>query len=234
QSITSYIYSKNNRKINIFDQTLYTHPAIFMVECVLAQILLNQGIKPDYVLGTSIGEFASAAIANVMSPEEALLALLRQAEALESSCERGGMLTILSEPNLYQGIALLHENSELVSINYSSHFVLSGLRTSIKRIEEFLKKRQINYQSLPVTKAFHSSNIDPAAETYLDFLNQKYYKPPQIPFISCVQAVVLNTLGKRYFWEVVRRPIRFREAFEELDKKPGLPLSRFRPLWYAS
>ena len=219
QSIISHLYSENNRKIDIFDQTLHTHPAIFMVEYALAQILLDRGIRPDYVLGTSIGEFASAALANVISPEKALLALIRQAETLESSCERGGMLAILYDPSLYQETPLLRDNSELVSINFSLHFVISGLSAPLQIIEEFLKERQINFQELPVTRAFHSSFIDPAAEVYLDFLNQRSYRPPQIPLMSCVQATVLDTIGKGYFWEVVRKPIRFREALKVLERR---------------
>lgn len=37
-----------------------------MVEYALAQVLLESGVEPDYVLGTSMGEFCSAAIAGVM------------------------------------------------------------------------------------------------------------------------------------------------------------------------
>ena len=66
QSVLSHLYNETNKISDEFNQLLYSHPAIFMVEYALAQILLDRGIKPDYLLGTSIGEYASAALSEVM------------------------------------------------------------------------------------------------------------------------------------------------------------------------
>lgn len=188
-----------------------------MVEYALAQVLFENGIKPDYVLGTSIGEFTSAAVAEVMTFEESLLALIRQAEALESHCEEGGMLAILHDPSLYYETSLIRENSDLASINYYSHFVISSQIDNLHRIEQHLRERGIAHQALPVTKAFHSSFIDQAAKVYGEFLSQKSYQAPRIPFVSCVSASIMTTIRSGYFWEVVRKPIRFQEALKGLE-----------------
>ena len=219
RSILAHLYDKNRKKSDIFDQTLYTHPAIFMVEYALAEVLLKRKIKPDYVIGTSIGEFASAAISGVISFEESLVALIKQAEVLENHCEKGGMIAIIDDPNIYHKTPLLRENSELASINFHSHFVVSSKSQNLNKIEKYLKEKQITYQALPVTKAFHSPYIDQAADIYKDFLGQKYYKDPTIPLISCVHGSFLTTIDSSYFWDVVRKPIQFQKALFEIESK---------------
>ena len=218
QSIIDHIYNENRKKSDLFDRTLYTHPAIFMVEYALARVLLEMGIEPDYVLGTSIGEFTSAALADVMTVEESLAALIKQAEILETHCNDGGMLAILHDPSLYHETPYIYENSELASVNFHSHFVISGQIDRLKSIAQCLKEHCISYQLLPVSQAFHSSLIDPAAEIYTEYLNQKSYKPPQIHFISCTYATVLTKINTGYFWEVVRKPIEFQKTLRELEK----------------
>ena len=217
QSILSHMYDEKKKRSDLFNRTFYTHPAIFMVEYALARVLLESGIEPDYLLGTSMGEFASAAIANVMTCEESLNALIKQADALETYCEEGSMLAILHDPLLYYETPLMYENSELVSINFHSHFIISGQDSCLKAIELYLRKNQLNWQRLPVNQAFHSTLIDPAANIYIDFLNQKSFSPPQIPFISCTYASILTTINHDYFWEVIRKPIAFRETLKKLE-----------------
>ncbi|MGA1868032.1 MAG: ACP S-malonyltransferase [bacterium] len=229
ESILNKIYDENKRKSDVFNRTLYTHPAIFMVECALAHTLVENGIKPDYVLGASMGEFASAAISGIASPEELLESVITQAQILESYGKSGGMLAILSDISLYDEISRIFEDIELASINFHSHFVVSGTHSALHAIEKYLKERNIPYQVLPVSQAFHSSLLDPAALAYADFMRERVFSPPHIPFISCSRACILNDhesdncksndFWRDYFWEVVRKPIEFQKTIENLEKK---------------
>jgi len=219
ESILDHLYNETQSKSDLFDQTLYSHPAIFMVEYALAQVLLEEGITPDYVLGTSMGEFAAAALAGVMPVEEALVALIKQAEVLERHCQPGGMTAILHNPTWFNDTPQLFNHSELASHNFHSHFVVSGKRQSLKDIETFLQAQNIIYQSLPVSVGFHSSVIDPAAPIYANFIRHKIYQSPQIPFISCVYAEKLTSMPQHYFWEVIRKPILFQQTVQHLEEQ---------------
>jgi len=219
KSVLDKLYNKTKSKKDLFDQTLYSHPAIFMVEYALAQVLLEDGIEPDYVLGTSMGEFASAAVAGVMNYEELLIALIKQAEVLEKHCQPGGMTAILHSSALFNETPQLFNNSELASQNFHSHFLVSGKRDSLKHIEKWLRDKNITHQTLPVSIGFHSPLIEPAAPIYADFLRQKTYQPPTIPFISCAEAGILTSLSQNYLWEVIRKPILFQQTIQALEKK---------------
>ena len=123
-SVIEYVYDESKNKQEQFDRLLYSNPAIFMVEFSLAQVLQEKGIKPDYVLGASLGEYASGAIAGILKYEEALEVLIKQAEIFEETCQKGGMLAILHNAELYENIPAICNNSELVAINFHSHFII--------------------------------------------------------------------------------------------------------------
>ena len=58
--MVQHLYSATNKKTDAFTQILLTHPAIFMVEYALMQVMLENHIEPDKVLGTSLGEIYSS------------------------------------------------------------------------------------------------------------------------------------------------------------------------------
>lgn len=118
ESITKLLYDENKRKSDIFNRTIYTYPAIFMVQYSLSQLLIENGIKPVYILGTSMGEFTSAVLSRVMSLEESLIILMKQAEELEMNSGSGSMIAILREVDFFYNTALLNNNSELVGANF--------------------------------------------------------------------------------------------------------------------
>ncbi len=217
ERIIDYLYDEKRRKDERFDRTLHTHPAIFMVQYSLAQVLLESGLKPDYVLGSSLGEFVSATVAGVMGIAEALEAVLKQAEVFESHCQKSGMLAILHGPSLYRETPLISERTELVSVNYDEHFVIAGKNDDLKGITGYLKRQNILYMELPVSYGFHSSFIDPAAEAYKDFLKYKKFLSPRISFVSCLFGNTLGHIPENYLWDVVRSPIELRRAIQTLE-----------------
>ena len=219
ESVIDRIYDKDKGKSGIFDRTLYSHPAIFMVEYSLAQVVIEDVVKPDYVLGASLGEFIAAAIAGVMNYEEVLSALIRHAEIVETHCEKGGMLTILDDPRLYNDTPFLYENSELAAVNFNSHFVVSGRIDRLEQIERFLEEKDIIYQELPVSQGFHSTLMDPATSIYADYLIQKSFQPPKIPFISCSCANIVTSVNNDHLVKITRKPIEFQKTVHELEKK---------------
>jgi trans-AT polyketide synthase/acyltransferase/oxidoreductase domain-containing protein len=220
-SIVDKIYDAGKRKTDRFDRTLYSHPAIFMLEYALARVLMASGIEPDYVMGASMGEFASVAVAQVMSLEAIVESLLHQARSLEDYCNRGSMIAILQSPDFYYANPVISANSELVSVNYHSHFVVAGDADRLARVVDFLKAQKAVYQVLPVAFGFHSGSIDPAKPAISGFGITGSRGKPSYPLISCRSGGRLAEVSATYFWEVIREPIRFREAIGELERDPG-------------
>jgi acyl transferase domain-containing protein len=203
KSVIEVLYSDAYGKGDRFDRTLLTHPAIFMVEYSLAETLIDVGVRPDMVLGVSLGSFAAAAVAGFIGSEDALTAAVQQAMAFESYCEPGGMTAVLADPGLFAD-EIFRGRCELAAINFSSHFVVSTRCAELEEIENALDKHNVSYQRLAVSFPFHSQWIDQA----------------QAPFESCCQqTAILSSLPENYFWDVARRPIRFRETIVRLEQQ---------------
>jgi acyl transferase domain-containing protein len=217
-SVIETLYSDGHSKGDSFDRTLLTHPAIFMVEYSLAQSLIQVGVWPDMVLGVSLGSFAAASVAGFIGVEDALAAVMRQAIALEECCEPGGMTAVLTDPVLFSE-PFLSDRSELVAVNFSSHFVVSARRTELAEIEAALRKCNVGYHRLPVSFPFHSQWIEKAKGPFYSFMRSIRCNQGRLPMLCCDQMAILSDLSGDYFWNVVRHPIRFREAIAFLEQQ---------------
>lgn len=218
RSVIETLYSDLHSRGDPFDRTLLTHPAIFMVEYSLSQTLIHAGLSPDMVLGVSIGSFAAAAVAGFIGVEDALTAVIRQAITFEECCEPGGMTAVLADPALFAE-DFLSAGSDLAAVNFSSHFVVSARRAELARIEAALRQHDLSYQRLPVSFPFHSQWIEKAKAPFESFMRSIPCKPGRLPLVCCDQAATLSNLTGDYFWNVVRRPIRFRETAARLEQQ---------------
>lgn len=217
-SVTAVLYSDARKKGDPFDRTLLTHPAIFMVEYSLAQCLIEAGVRPSLVLGASLGSFAAAAVAGFVEAGDALTAVIGQAKALEECCAPGGMIAVLGDPALFTE-DFLGGRSELAAVNFSSHFVVSARQSDLEGIEAGLKQRAVGYQRLPVSFPFHSQWMDGAKAAFEPFMRAMRLRQGRLPLVCCDQTAVLSELSDDYFWDVVRRPIRFRESTARLEQQ---------------
>lgn len=217
ESVIETLYSSGRSRSDPFDRTLLTHPAIFMVEYSLARSLLHAGITPDLVLGASLGSFTAATVAGCIDVEEAMTAVVKQATALETCCEPGGMLAVLADPALFEE-DFIQRHSELAGVNFASHFVISATRPALPEIEARLAQRAVIHQRLPVSFAFHSKWIDAAQAPFESFMRSIRLRRSRLPLACCDGAAVVSDLPEGYFWSVARHPIRFRETLARLEQ----------------
>lgn len=218
-SVTQQLYESNYRPGDVFNRTLYTHPAIFMVEFALSQVLLEQHVIPDIVVGSSLGEFVAAAVSGILTVEDALDLVVQQALLLERYCLPGKMLVILDDVKQYYQTPAMYMTSELAAINHEAHFVVSGIDTHIHDLKTFLERKQVVCEILPVSFAFHSSAIDSVAEQFKRVLNQKHYHRPRIPFFSALEGEQVFEVTPAYFWDVVRRPVQYSRTIQCLEQR---------------
>ena len=78
------------------DQTQYTQPALFAIEYALADLWASWGVKPDIVLGHSVGEYAAACVAGVMSLEDGLRLIAERARLMQSVKRHGKMAVVFA------------------------------------------------------------------------------------------------------------------------------------------
>jgi acyl transferase domain-containing protein len=219
ESVVDAIYG--GARDDVFDRTLLTHPAIFMIEYALASRLIRGGVRPDLTLGSSLGSFAAATIAGYIDLEQALAAVIQQAAAFEACCERGGMVAALADPQLFEE-SFLNECSEMAGINFATHFAVAARQTHLAAIETGFRHRNVTHQRLAVSFAYHSRWIDAARPPFESFLQSicgtQSDARGRLPVVCCEQAAILTSLPSDFFWRVVRGPIRFRDTIALLEQ----------------
>jgi trans-AT polyketide synthase, acyltransferase and oxidoreductase domains len=213
------IYRTDRTAADPFNEIRFTHPAILMVELAMSETLRAEGVKPDCVLGASLGEFAAATVAGVLGAEELARSVVEQVGMLERHRVPGAMLAVLGDVALYDDDEWLRAAVDLAGVNSDRNFVLSGDPAGVVRAERRLQELGVLYQRLPVNYAFHSSRLDVVAEPYLSALSRLTLRPPEVPFVSCESAGYVPLFEPAHFWQLVRSPIRFREAIQFLDRQ---------------
>lgn len=214
-SVVEQVYGADRGVADPFGRLLFTHPAIVMVEYSLARLLRSRGVEPDYVAGSSLGEFAAAAVAGVLPIEDVLTTVVRQAQLCERSGPPGRMLAVLRDVASFDRDPVF-AGTELASVNYPEHFVVSGTVARIAELRAELTGRDVPTEVLPVPHAFHSSHIDAFAAGYRDLFHGLRPAAPRIPMVSGIDGGRPERLDADYFWNVVRRPIDFPAAVRTL------------------
>lgn len=216
ESILDQIYKPHTKKSDNFDRLRYTHPAVFMIEYAMAQVLLDLKVEPDFILGSSLGEYASFTLSGTLRAEDALSAIIQQAKLLEETCDPGGMTAILKPIDHFHNSPILHEQSELSSINMPMNFGVSASIPALERIESHLKQEKVLFQRLPVLYAFHSKLIDIAETPFLATVQALPFQTPKIPIISCMTQGPIQQIEPSFLWNIVRKPIEFQNTINGL------------------
>ena len=108
----------------------------FIVEYALARLWQSWGLKPAALIGHSLGEYAAACLAGVMSLPDALAITVLRGKLFETLPD-GGMLSVpLSEAEV---TPLLVDGISIAAINTPGLCVLSGPKAAVARMGEVLE-----------------------------------------------------------------------------------------------
>jgi bacillaene synthase trans-acting acyltransferase len=218
-SLLGVLFDSGRKRSDPFNRTLFTHPALYIVQLALAETLREFGVIPDYLLGTSLGAYVAASAATSFTPREILSLLIQQARILEASPDGGGMIAILAEPALYERHPQLRNNCEVAGINFESHFVVSGPTTGLALVEGFLRQNGIDFQRLAVSHAFHSRWMACVEDPVHRQLQAVGSRRATVPLICCADCCEYNRISGDFLWRAGRFPIRFRDTIRFLEQR---------------
>ncbi|MEH1918683.1 aminotransferase class III-fold pyridoxal phosphate-dependent enzyme [Nostoc sp.] len=201
-------------------QTCFTQPALFVIEYALAQLWQSWGVKPQGMIGHSIGEFVAACIAGVFSLEDALM-LVATRGRLMWELPAGAMLSVRLpakevEPRLSAELAI-------AAINGPSLCVVSGPTEAIASLQKQLESEEVICRHLHTSHAFHSPMMDSIIHPFAEVVGKVKLSPPQIPFVSTVTAdwITAQQATDPMYWAThLRQTVRFAEGVQTLWQQP--------------
>lgn len=203
-----------------FDDLALSHPALIAFELAMHETLVDEGIAPDLLFGSSLGELVCAAIAGCCSYETALQIAIEHARNVTRHCAPGGMLAVLAQPDVLGRLSCGGRDVTFAGENFPGHFTVSGAPETLDRIAAELKIGAVTTVRLPVRYAFHSPAIEPARDDFMRACASFEFSPvPGLPIVSTMSAGRTARFDPEYFWQVVRGPMRFREAVLRLEEQ---------------
>jgi amino acid adenylation domain-containing protein len=200
--------------------TVYAQPALFALEYALAQLWLAWGIKPDFVLGHSLGELVAACVAGAFTLEEGLWLAAMRGRLMGSLPANGAMAAVFAPaatvtPYLEPWSAQV----ALAATNGRAQSVIAGERTTVSALLITLHEQGIESRLLPVGYAFHSPLMTPILDELEQTAANLTYHPLQLPLVStCLRELL--PVGYRFTaqdWrDQARAPVHFAQGIDLL------------------
>lgn len=192
--------------------TSVTQPATFALEYALARQLLALGLQPAALIGHSVGEFAAAVLAGVMSLEDAARLVARRG-ALMQAQPAGVMLSVRLPAAQLQ--PRLPDTLSLAADNGPTACVAAGAMDAIETLRATLEAEGIPARLLQTSHAFHSAMMDPAVAPFEALVREVRLSAPAIPIYSTLTGQLLTAAeacDPHYWARHLRETVRFSPA----------------------
>jgi [acyl-carrier-protein] S-malonyltransferase len=202
-------------------ETENQQPALVATSLAINEAIRVRGIKPDYVVGHSVGEFAALAAARSISPAEAIALVRERGLAMAAAARErpGTMAAILGlADEVVENICTKIHNVWPANYNCPGQIVVSGAAGAVEECcdeaEQAGARRAIR---LRVSGAFHSPLVERAAERLRPAIERVNFKEPLAPFVSTVTAKLEHAQRYRALLvEQLTAPVKFTQAAGEL------------------
>ena len=127
------------------NETWLTQPALFSTEYALASLWMSWGVKPQAMLGHSIGEYVAAQLSGVLSLDDALTVVAARGRLMQA-LPSGSMIAV-SAPASDLGW-VLGEGVEIAAINATRFCTRTGPIEAIAAAVQRLKAKNIETLSI--------------------------------------------------------------------------------------
>jgi amino acid adenylation domain-containing protein len=205
-------------------------PALFAVQYATARLWMHRGVRPDAVIGHSVGEYAAACLAGVFTRDDALRLVAARGRLLDTLPAGGAMLAVpLGEDEV---AALLSPRLALAAVNGPASCVVSGDGADVDALAAALAGRGVEARRLHVAHAMHSPAMDPILEAFGAEVRRTRRSAPSIPLASSLTGdwmTAEQAADPGYWVRHLRETVRFSDGVGRVMEDPARVLLEVGP-----
>jgi [acyl-carrier-protein] S-malonyltransferase len=208
-------------------------PALLTVSVAACQVLEEQGVRPDFVAGHSLGEYSALVAARSLDFADAVRLVRKRGQYMQEAVPvgAGAMAALLKLPveKLDSVLAEASQGEVVTAANFNSpdQVAIAGHAGAVNRAVELAKaagaRRAI---LLPVSAPFHCPLMEPAQKRLKPDLDATEFRDLETPLVNGWQAKVIRTgaEAREGLAQQVPNPVRWTEVIQILA---ALGVSRF-------
>ncbi len=191
-----------NGPIEKLGQTRYTQPCMVAFAVGVTKILANNGIKPEYAAGLSLGEYSALYSAGVFDEKQVLDLVAYRGQSMEEAVTGRdvGMIAVMSldRDSIKKACQQAHEEfkdsafnvAEVANYNTPVQVTVSGDTPVITRAGEIMTEMGAKrIVPVAVSGPFHTSLMKPAGDKLAERFKKENFGDMSFP-------VIFNSTGK--------------------------------------
>jgi len=216
-NILDVIYTNDNNEL--INQTGYTQPALFVIEYALAMTWMNVGVKPDLLMGHSVGEFAAAVIAGIMSLPAGAELISMRAKLMQDLPGGGAMAAIMANKQVVTSyvdqLKSKFEHIDIAAVNGPKQVVVSGSEDAVLACIDLALVDKVKARQLVVSHAFHSSLMSPMLNEFAKVAIKHDFHAPKTKLVSNLTGSFMQDAPSSSYWvDHVRLPVLFSQGVD--------------------
>ncbi|MYY80794.1 acyltransferase domain-containing protein [Streptomyces sp. SID335] len=204
------------------DHTMWAQAGLFALQVGLARLWESVGVRPDVVVGHSVGEIAAAYVAGVFGLADACKVVGARARLMGGLPEGGAMCAVQAAP---EELAADLEGSavSIAAVNTPDSTVISGPADEVEKVTGLWRGRGRKTKALAVSHAFHSVLMEPMLADFTEAIRDVKFAAPRVPLMSNVtgREAGAEITAPEYWAEHVRQAVLFQPAITEVADRAG-------------
>ncbi|MBI1357397.1 MAG: SDR family NAD(P)-dependent oxidoreductase [Acidobacteria bacterium] len=202
------------------DDTAYTQIALFALEWALAQVWLSWGVRPDFVLGHSLGEYTATCVAGALALEDCIPLIIARGKLMASVAETGAMATIYADaPTVSEALARLDGSVSIGANLAPRRTVVTGPSVAVDAVCAQFASQGVEVRRLAVSQAAHSALMDPILDAFERLVGGVPTRPLTIPLATNLNGEILPAgavLDGAHWRRHLRGTVQLTRSFESL------------------
>ncbi len=196
-------------------------PVLMGLQLALTALWGSYGVKPDAVIGHSMGEVTAAVVAGALTPAQGLRVIAVRSQLMSRLAGLGAVALLELDAEASAELIAGYGGVELAGYVSPRQTVVAGPPEQVDAVIAAVAARERFARRVNMEVASHTALMDPILPELRTALGDLTPKAPTIPFFSTIAETTAPTLDADYWVDNLRQPVRFTQAVAMAGRDHG-------------